>query len=346
MEPLVSIVLPVYNAQDHLGPCLDALLAQCCDDLEVIAVDDGSTDRSSAMLDDFVQAHPDRFQVLHTLNGGVWRARKVGIAAARGCFVGFCDSDDLPMPDMYVKLLARAEETGAGMTVCPFWRIDAESGMTLSVEMAQFGDAVLSVREDPGFLPVINTALWNKLFMKSLLDRAIEFDTPPRVLEDMMLQCSVYPECDKVAFLSEPLYRYLTRKGSAMFSVRTEELGTLTDAMIQTRAFVINRTEDGRFRAICDLMAFIHFGLSIPTRLVRSKGKSFRAIIREIQCILDEHFPLYRNNPFCTLHYNRTHQNRMLKPMLALWCYRLRLAGPFMEFYRFASKVLHIEIKW
>jgi len=346
MKPLVSVVLPVYNARKYLKPCLEALLAQNYSNLEVVAVNDGSTDNSGAILDDFAKMYPERFKILHTPNGGVWRARKVGIAEARGKYIGFCDSDDLPMPDMYSLMVLRAEETGADITVCPFWRIESESSKILSVEMKQFGNEVLSVREDPGLLPIINTSLWNKLFRASLLTETIEFDMPPRVLEDMMFLCSVYPLCEKVAFVDKPLYQYMVRKGSAMYRVTVDELNALVKSMVQTKTFVLNKSCDKRFREICDLVAFIHLGLSFPSRLARSKEVPFWKVIRTVRNALNKHFPLYRRNQFCTLRYNRGHKNRMLKPMFALWCYKLRLTGLLMILYRFFTDVLHIEIKW
>lgn len=342
---LVSIVLPVYNTERQLPATLEALAGQTCENFEVIAVDDGSTDSSAAILDTFA-AEDSRFTIIHTGNEGVWRARKRGIATAKGEYVGFCDSDDIPLPDMYRAMYERARQTGADITVCPLQRVDADTGKILSADMEQFADMVLSASKNPGFLPVVNTGLWNKLFRCTVLENLIEFDQPPRVLEDMMLMCGLYPFCDTVAFLSQPLYRYMVRSGSAMSAVRPAEVENLKRNMLATRAFVQAHTADERFLDVCDLMAFIHLGLSVSLQLQVEAGSSLGREIAAMLLFLDENFPRYKQSPYATLRYNRENGGQNRKVMLALWCYRLNVLSPIFRVFRFASEKLHLQIKW
>lgn len=343
--PQVSVILPVYNTEGTLKDCLDSLLSQTCSSMEIVAVDDGSTDASGTLLDTY-KGRYTQLRVIHVENGGVWKARKIGLQAAKGQYIGFCDSDDISLPHMYERLLHRALETEAEMVVCPFWRVDMSNGKALSTEMTQFGDKTLSPKEDPGFLPAVNTALWNKLFKASVLNDSIDFESPPRVLEDMMLQCSIITKLNRVSFIATPLYRYMVHPGSAMGTFHSNELPNITHNLVQTRDFVKSKTDDSRFWVVCDVMAFIHVGLSVLLRLVDGQEQTVRQSVALVQSILDDNFPHYKKNAYCTLRYNLCHSNYMLKPTLALWCYKTRTITPIMKLYQLASTKLGVSIKW
>src|SRR3954453_3649613 len=111
--PRVSVVVPIYNVEDYLEECLDSLAAQTFEDLEVVMVDDSSTDGSAAIAESFAARDP-RFRVVRrAANGGLSAARNTGIDAATGEFLAFVDSDDLVAPDAYEKLVGALDQTGS-----------------------------------------------------------------------------------------------------------------------------------------------------------------------------------------------------------------------------------------
>lgn len=343
--PLLSIILPVYNAELTLPGTLAALQRQTYANLEIIAVDDGSTDASGRMLDEAAQLDA-RIKVYHTENGGVWNARKAGMSAANGEYIGFCDADDTPLPQMYDYLVQKALSVNADIAVCAFQRVDLRNGWILSTEMTKFDDGVHQIPQNPGILPSINTALWNKLFSAPILKNSLEFDYPPRVLEDMMLLCSVYPFCKTVAFVKEPLYQYTVSPGSAMAMVDRQELDHLIGCMRQTRVWIVAHSHDARFRDVFDLMAFIHIGLSVPLRLRCADTKSWGLEVRGILLLLDQYFPGHRNCPYATLRYNLKHRMQNGRIMLALWCKKLGMLLPILKVYRLIRDARKTEIRW
>lgn len=344
-SPLVSIILPVYNAALTLPRTLAALRQQTYTNLEIIAIDDGSTDGSGRMLDQ--EAGLDaRIKVIHTENEGAWRARKAGISIATGTYIGFCDADDLPMLQMYGCLLQKAISTSADITICAFQRVDVKNGRLLKKELTKFGDAIYEVVDNPGTLASINTALWNKLFFASILKTGLRFDDPPRVLEDMMLLCAVYPSCKRIAFISDPLYRYIVNPGSAMATVEKRELDQLVDSLRQTREWIAKQTDDARFRDVFDLMTFIHFGLSVPLRLQCSNEKNWCQSVREIFLLLDQYFPGYQKNPYTTLRYNLRNHMENGKIMLLLWFKNLHLLLPALKLFRRMRGKMKADIHW
>ena len=127
-SPLISVIVPIYNMEPLLPRCLDSLAAQTLRDLEIICVDDGSTDGSGGIVRKYASGD-SRFRLITQENSGRAEARNAGIRAAAAPYLGFADPDDYVEPDMYERLYRLAEETGADMVQCsysPF--LPAESG--------------------------------------------------------------------------------------------------------------------------------------------------------------------------------------------------------------------------
>ena len=97
-NPLVSVIIPVYNGERYLSDTIGSVIAQTEKDWEIVAVNDGSTDHSQAILEEFAMKYPDRIRVISVSNGGVSRARNTGVSEARGTYIAFLDQDDLWMP--------------------------------------------------------------------------------------------------------------------------------------------------------------------------------------------------------------------------------------------------------
>ena len=143
---LVSIIIPVYNAEKRLNRCIDSVLKQTLKEVEIICVDDGSTDDSLKILQNY-QNKSNKIKVFHQENRGVYRARMLGIQKASGKYVGFVDSDDEINPDMFHILYELAEDTYADMVVCAYERIQHTTNKILSREMACFGKQVVEIEK-------------------------------------------------------------------------------------------------------------------------------------------------------------------------------------------------------
>lgn len=114
----VSVVIPVYNMEAYLDRCVKSVLAQTLQNIEIILVDDGGRDRSVTMCDDYAAAYPGKIRVLHKENGGLTSAWKAGSNLAKGRYIGYVDSDDFILPDMYERMFTRIEEEDADIACC------------------------------------------------------------------------------------------------------------------------------------------------------------------------------------------------------------------------------------
>ena len=339
----VSIIVCIYNAQEYLMDALEKLAAQTFSNFEVIIVDDGSTDGSSQMIDQYCNEH-ERFKAVHISHNGLFNARLEGIRKAKGSYIGFCDSDDLPEPNMLEKMYRIAIETGADITLCGYVREEMETGRVLSREMLKWERRAYLMAEEAYILPVINPAVWNKLIRREILQSCIRFETPPRILDDVMFICSLYPFVHSVAFVPEVLYHFRIHKGSLFSNVFTDDMEILRKDMLLTRQYVSEHAHNPEILMVCDSIAFIHFGLSLVIRQVQC-GEMIASCVRDARAYLERFFPGYKKTGI-GLWWNLRHHCLLLKPLLARWFFCAHLMQPFLMVYNFVTQKLKIEIKW
>jgi glycosyltransferase involved in cell wall biosynthesis len=203
---MISIIVAIYNGERFLRECLESLRNQTLNELRFILVDDGSTDSSGRICEEYAGFDP-RFSVVHTENRGLCKAREtgIGIAAEQGArYIGFADCDDWLEPDMYRELLLSAEETGADVTECGFYREYSGERETWipALSCADKGKALSDLL---GAAP--HDFVWNKLWKAELLNG---FVTPidGAYADDMSLTWRVYTRVQSVAGIAKPLYHY------------------------------------------------------------------------------------------------------------------------------------------
>ncbi len=119
-KPIISVIIPVYNVERDLQRCLDSVIAQTYSHIEILLVDDGSTD-NSCMICDRYAGIDSRISVIHQKNGGVGKARNAGLDAATGDYISFVDADDWLEPEMLEKLLQKAQAADASVAICGAW---------------------------------------------------------------------------------------------------------------------------------------------------------------------------------------------------------------------------------
>ena len=212
-SPAVSIIVPVYNVKEYIPRCLDSLISQTLKDIEIIAIDDGSTDGSSSILDSY-SAKDERVKVIHVENGGVAKARNIGLDNAKGEFVGFVDSDDFVDCQMYENLLKVALETKSDFVQCQFDGID--NSLSISAITKQETTVIDNQSEiiELFFDGIIEASVCNKLYNRSILSQ-IRFPTGWSFAEDFNFNVRFIFECRRIALINDVLYHYYYRGDSA-----------------------------------------------------------------------------------------------------------------------------------
>lgn len=229
MEMLVSVIIPVYNAQRWLDGCVKSLVGQTYEHLEIWLIDDGSTDSSGAICDRWAETD-SRVHVIHQANAGAGMARNRGLDAARGQYVLFVDSDDYIAPETVAKCAARLRETGAGAVL--FGRCEVEPDGRVCRKPIPAGQTFFGreqVRNDllPGLFTYdlgFGVGVGGKMFDLSVIQRhGIRFPSERDVLsEDGCFMLALFGRLSSVAILPESLYCYRKNDQSLSRSIRTD----------------------------------------------------------------------------------------------------------------------------
>jgi len=219
----LSIVIPIYNTEQFLTGCLDAILRTIRPEyrFEVILVDDGSTDRSGAVCDWYAGKYPDIFRVIHKANGGSASARKAGWNSACGKYITVCDSDDWVEPDMYGKLLDVATSTDADIVICDFALVYA-SGVRKNVTFGLQNPVIQELLLGQSLADNRLNSSCNKLFRRSIFTcNNLEWTPGVNLGEDGLMWTRILcvPGL-KISYLPEVLYNYRRRAGEDTYTNR------------------------------------------------------------------------------------------------------------------------------
>ncbi len=215
----VSIIVPVYNTEAYLPACVESLQKQTHEALELLFIDDGSTDGSSALLDAYAKDDP-RIRVIRKANGGVSAARNDGIEAATGDFIGFVDSDDTAEPAFVETLLAAfSDHPEIGVSICNRFIHGHPNGRETGGTAGAGG--VLSPREAIRCAVSIGKSfegyLWNKLFRAELFrEHGFRLDPSVSICEDLLLCVQIFASGQSAYYNPAPLYHYLYRETGAL----------------------------------------------------------------------------------------------------------------------------------
>ncbi len=210
-RPLISVIVPVYNVEKYLPKCIESILAQTYEHIEILLIDDGAQDQSGKICDDYAQKD-SRIRVIHKENGGLSDARNRGIIEARGEYLGFIDSDDYIDPDMYEVLYNTLEKHGADMSMCGVYEI--YEGQTAE-QVSVIEDFVCSAEQAMKIVidGQINYAYAvNKLYKRELFDD-IRYPVG-KIIEDAFVILFLLEKTHKVALTNARKYYYFHRENS------------------------------------------------------------------------------------------------------------------------------------
>lgn len=221
---LISIIVPAYNIESHIGRCLDSILAQTHKRIEIIIVDDGSTDGTGIIIDQYASID-QRIIPIHKENGGVTSARIDGIKKASGEYLGFVDGDDYIEPEMFEKLLDNAIKYDADISHCGYQMVFPgrveyyyNTGRIVQQDkIAGLKDLLSGSFIEPG--------LWNKLYHKKLFYTLLYENVMPmdiRINEDVLMNYWLFKAADSAVYEDFCPYHYILRKDSAATSILNE----------------------------------------------------------------------------------------------------------------------------
>lgn len=255
MEPLISVIVPVYKVEAYLERCVESLLAQTYENLEIILVDDGSPDGCPAICDAYARREPG-IRVIHQKNAGLSGARNAGIDAARGTCVAFVDSDDYVAKDFIRVLYELLEETGCMISQCRFAYVQGEplKGKRDRDYHIYRGMSLMEQLYGPEEDATCFVVAWNKLYRRELFE-TVRYPVG-RIHEDEATTYRLFHEGRKLVFTERVLYGYYTENtGSITSAFSRKRLQWLTAHEERIAFFEENgyrRLLPSAYRKLCD----------------------------------------------------------------------------------------------
>lgn len=212
MQDLISIIIPVYNVEQFLPKCLDSVISQTYRNLEIILIDDGSTDRSGIICDEY-KLKDNRIKVIHQGNQGIGCVRNIGLKECRGDFVGFVDSDDYIKPEMFFILHEELLKYKAEIACCASYRVEIDNKLRVCYDNFQDKKVYCDDEVFEKYLEChFGYMLWNKLFKTDIV-KNIDFPNT-KIGEDLWFLIQTFYLTQKVVCINEPLYYYVKRSSS------------------------------------------------------------------------------------------------------------------------------------
>ena len=270
MQPLISVIVPVYKSEQYLEMCIDSIVNQTYKNLEIILVDDGSPDNCGQLCDEYATTDL-RIRVIHKENGGVSHARNVGLEFANGEYISFVDSDDWIEPNMLELLWESLKLNNADMSCCG--RYDVYNNKRIR-GLCPIHKEVIS--SEAMLVKILRSqecdvACWDKLFHRSLL-KNITFPVG-EIHEEAAIIHKIVSRAKKISLLNIPLYNYRHREQSLTTSNFSEKnLVTITRAkniMLFVKEYypqIIEETEFYYNKKLIDILVLINISSNVTRR--------------------------------------------------------------------------------
>ena len=299
----VRIIIPVWGVEKYVSKCLDSLVNQTLEDIEIIVVNDGSPDNSQKIIDEYVKKHPDKVKSYIKENGGQGSARNYGIEVSTGEYIGFVDSDDFVELDMFEKLYNKAKQDKSDIVVCGSYNV--------SEDYSKKEKDVFVNNYDTDLENVLfgKMAVWNKIYKRNkLIDNKITFKEKVWY-EDLAFTLKAIINSSKFSFIDESLYDYLIRQGSTMNNSNVERNLEILQAFDDVLDYIYKNKKEDYIKMI-EFLAIDHIYISAIVRVLRAEAdnKLKRDVINKLISYMEENFPNFKDNSYI----NKLSRNRKI----------------------------------
>lgn len=292
----VSIILPVYNVEKYLSACLDSLLAQTLEEIEIVAVNDGSTDGSLQILQAYQSLNPEKLFIFSTENHGVSRARNYGFAHSHGEYVWFVDSDDFVEPDACRLLYEKATADGNDLVLFRYYNVDSETGIRKEY-IASCHNQNFRVADKPYELPAISPYPWIKFIHRDLFN-GLCFPEGIR-FEDLPVAYLLAVKARSIGYVDQCFYNY--RKNVGFLSRLTPSTLHIRNAIIFMKEEMEKLGLFEQYQTELDFIAVRHFFYrfwKLLTNYETDQKELKLQLINELFDYMESNIPDWENNHY------------------------------------------------
>lgn len=294
----VSVIIPVYNTEKYLVDCLESVVNQTLQDLEVVLINDGSTDDSLKIMEMYQAKYADRIQLISRENGGQAVARNMAIPLCRGEYIGFVDSDDYIEPEMYERMYVKAKETDADYVECDYVNVKLnENGE--QERIADYGSRVRAYtsKKDMFIDPML--APWNKLYRTELLKKSNVFFPEGLIYEDTSFCLKSISFINNFAFVPEKYVVHFYRGSSTMNGNKSQKVADIFKVLEDVITFYQDKN---LFYEYQDELEYEIVKILLCSSMERISqvpdSKLKKQLCRDTWAFIQKYFPGYKKNKY------------------------------------------------
>lgn len=300
----VSVIVPVYNVEAYLPKCLDTLVKQTLQDIEIIVVNDGTKDNSQAVIDSFVSKYPN-VTGLTKENGGLSDARNYGMQFAKGEYIGFVDSDDYVNYDMYEILYHKAKEKNYDIVECNLHHVYENGSMDTEI-----ADQLTDPKE---MLMLGRSVVWNKIYRRKWLEDSGVVFPKGYIYEDVEFFSELVPHIRSYAYVEEACIYYVQR-GNSINNKQTMKTLQIIDVLEHISRYYQDIQVYEEYREALEFLYARILLCSSFSRICRIPNrKQRRKALKSNWRALNEHFPDWHDNQY--LQKQNTRNGKFMKSM-------------------------------
>lgn len=290
----VSVIVPVYGVEKYIDKCLNSLVNQTLNDIEIIVVNDGSPDNSQKIIDEYVKRYPKIVKSYKKSNGGQGSARNYGLKKASGEYIGYVDSDDYIEYNMYEKLYNEAKRNDLDIVICCNKNVYENTGKE------KIEPLFLKTDNDKANALFSNVGVCNKLYKKEIVDN---FLFKSKVwYEDLAFCCKTVMKSSKIGFVNEGLYNYLIRQGSTMNNDNASRNLEILDAFDDVLNYIDENKKYKKYYPEIEFLAIYHIFIAAIVRIITAKNvHNKKELIHKLRNYVCIKFPNYDNNQYLYL---------------------------------------------
>lgn len=327
-QPKVSVIVPVYNTEKYLVKCLDSLVNQTLQEIEIIVIDDGSTDSSPQIIKAYSEKYPEKFVCVTQKNSGQAVARNQGVEMCIGEYIGFLDSDDEATPKMFEKMYNEAIRNHVDLVVCDYWFITKRSQQERKVKAFKDRKSMLvDVFVDP----------WNKLYKSKVLkNNGIKFPEGYFYEDTGWFACTV-PFVNSTSKIDEFLVYHYKREGSSMTTLDDKRVAHIFPVMDNIINFYKEKNVYQEFYSELEYFYTKILLCSSMMRIARVKDRKIRReLIIKTFAKINDNFPQYKMNPYF--------QGRKIEKYIK--CISRGNSGLFLAAFSLRNVIKEMKEKW
>lgn len=287
----VSVIIPIYNTKNYIRKCLDSVLNQTLEDIEILAVDDGSTDGTTNIVKEYAEKYPKKIKAFYKENGGQAAARNLALSHATGEYLGFVDSDDWIDPDMYSEMYQKALQEDADIVICD--TTDHYPDRDDYHHASQFTDKF-----------TVTPSACNKIFRREFVG---DIRFPVGLwYEDFEFTTKNLMLTEKISVVHKGFYHCHCREVSTMTNNNSEKNLDMITVINNLIDFVNQNSLQDKYSDTLEYLHIDHILISTINRLQQQDNKNKKAIIKTMRKVVKERYPrFYKGNVFNSMARNR-----------------------------------------